>query len=182
MNIFSIKKENKGHRSGFAILYAVLTAAVLAAASVSMYNIALRENILSTLAEESVAAFYAADSVTECVGYWDAVHNAFGDAVSHNIRCEALLVAGNNVPGSADQIIPSWANEPLPTTNTLKFRSGLSASPCTVTEYDAVVDITKGHVGNVGTGKIYSQIHAYGYNTCLSGSSRRLERGIDLSF
>ena len=58
-------------QKGFAILYAVLVASLLLAIGLAIFNLTIKELLLSSSARESQFAFYAADTGDECALYWD---------------------------------------------------------------------------------------------------------------
>src|SRR5581483_9987816 len=60
----------KGNK-GFAMLFAVLVASLLLAIGISIFNLTVKELILSSSGRESQFAFYAADTGAECAIYWD---------------------------------------------------------------------------------------------------------------
>lgn len=71
-------------RAGFAVLFAALVGALALAIGLAVFNITVRELILSSQARESQAAFYSADAGMECGLYWDRQHaglsaSPFGD-------------------------------------------------------------------------------------------------------
>ena len=67
-----IKKTN-----GYALLFAVLVAAVVLGVGVSILNVSRKEILLTSGAEQSQNAFYAADAGYECAEYQDLVNGAF---------------------------------------------------------------------------------------------------------
>src|SRR3989344_8655730 len=58
-------------RCGFTVLYAVLVSSLLLAIGASIYNISLKDIILTGSAGDSQRAIYAADAAVECAFYWD---------------------------------------------------------------------------------------------------------------
>lgn len=64
------------HTKGFTLFYAVLTASLLLAIGIAIFNITFKELILSSGARESANAFYAADTGLECALYWDLRHGS----------------------------------------------------------------------------------------------------------
>jgi hypothetical protein len=59
------------NNKGFTLMLAVLVASLLMSLGLSMFNIAQKEIILSTVGRDSQFAFYAADTGSECALYWD---------------------------------------------------------------------------------------------------------------
>lgn len=71
----NIKKENKG----FVLLYAILTATVVAAIGATFVSIIVRQITLSIIGRESQIAFYAADSTADCFHFYgtDLLYGGF---------------------------------------------------------------------------------------------------------
>lgn len=65
------------HERGFTILLAALVAALVLALGISVFSIAQKQLILSSIGRNSQYAFYAADTGAECGLYWDSRHTAF---------------------------------------------------------------------------------------------------------
>jgi hypothetical protein len=68
---YRLKKVSRNLNRGFALLFAVLITSIMLAVGLAIFNITVKEIILSGEARESSAAFYAADSGVECALYWD---------------------------------------------------------------------------------------------------------------
>ncbi|MBP9771847.1 MAG: LamG domain-containing protein [Candidatus Pacebacteria bacterium] len=79
--------------AGFTLFYAVLTASLLLAIGIAIFNITFKELILSSGARESANAFYAADTGLECALYWDLKHESisspafgfYGDSLANSL-------------------------------------------------------------------------------------------------
>lgn len=56
---------------GMAIIFAVLLITIVFVVSLALFNITLKQIILSLVARDSRLAFYAADSALNCARYWD---------------------------------------------------------------------------------------------------------------
>jgi hypothetical protein len=85
--MMKIVKNNmkSGNRAGYALLFAVLVAAVVLGVGVSILNIARKELLLTSSASQSQYAFYAADSGYECALYQDHYQNFFSTSTAANI-------------------------------------------------------------------------------------------------
>jgi len=59
------------NKKGITLLITILAAGVLLSVSLSIFNIAMKELIISATGRESQVAFYAADSGIECFLFWD---------------------------------------------------------------------------------------------------------------
>lgn len=88
-----MKFETSAQQKGFTLFYAVLTASLLLAIGIAIFNITFKELILSSGARESANAFYAADTGLECALYWDLKHDAlsspafgfYGDSLANSL-------------------------------------------------------------------------------------------------
>lgn len=58
-------------QEGFTILLAALVATLVLALGVSVFSIAQKQVVLSSLGRSSQYAFYTADTAAECALYWD---------------------------------------------------------------------------------------------------------------
>lgn len=65
---------------GFTILLAALIASLVLALGISVFTIAQKQIILSSIGRNSQYAFYAADTAAECALYFDIRHAAFDPA------------------------------------------------------------------------------------------------------
>ena len=59
-------KKNIRNHLGFVILYAVLLVSIILAISLSLFNITLKQLVLSLVARDSQVAFFAADNARNC--------------------------------------------------------------------------------------------------------------------
>lgn len=89
------KIKSVSGRRGITLLIAVLTASLMLSISLSIFNIALKELVISSSGKDSHTAFYAADSGIECALYWD-YRNAFSTTTTSSISCggAAFTVGG----------------------------------------------------------------------------------------
>jgi len=156
--------------AGFALLFAVLATSVLLAVSASIWNIAMREVILSSFGRESQVAFFAADSGLECALYWDFANNAFSTSTGPvNISCggsQVFSVGGGGLASPTSYIgNPSDPSEDL-------LLTASATGPC------VLVSITKEYQVT----RLVTTARAYGYNTCNPLSPTRVERGLLVSY
>src|SRR3990167_3198528 len=81
---------DRTNERGFTLLLAALVSSIVLALGVSIFTIAQKELILSSLGRDSQYAFYAADTAAECALYWDVRHQAFATSApsSFNIECD----------------------------------------------------------------------------------------------
>lgn len=146
---------------GVTLLIAVILAAVALAIGLALLDIAYKQVILASSARQSQSAFYAADSMMECVLYYDQQQNTFGyNASSGSVTCN-----GNN------PVTVTFTNPASPAERTRTFTLQCA-----------------GNTGVLGTATIYKQttgetaIYVEGYNTCDPTNTRRVERGLKATY
>lgn len=165
------------------MLFSVLTASVLLAIGISIFNITVKELALSSSGRESQFAFYAADTGIECALYWD-FRGQFVFATSTSARTPS--------PSNPDCVVTALGQpQPIdisgnvtagPLTATTRFRitipntdaNGNSAPYC------ALVSVTKSSTDGV---IVNTQIDSRGYNTaCDSTDPSRVERALQVTY
>jgi hypothetical protein len=87
-----IKNINNGWR-GFTLLLSLIVVSILTSVGLGVFDIVLREIVLSSFGRESQKAFYAADTGVECVLYHDLRLGKF-DSPTYNISCAEQTVNG----------------------------------------------------------------------------------------
>jgi hypothetical protein len=89
-----MKKNPHPHTSpGFTLLLAALVASLVLSLGVSIFTIARKSILLSTMGRDSQYAFYAADTGAECALYWDLRHNHFpATSPPATITCDGQTV------------------------------------------------------------------------------------------
>lgn len=85
-----LKTQNN---KGFTLLVAVLISGVLLAIGLAIFNITIKELLLSSSGRESQFAFYAADSGAECALYWDQKGGGFSTSTASAISCNGSSIA-----------------------------------------------------------------------------------------
>jgi len=91
--------NNIKNKKGFALLFAVLISGLLITIGVSIFNISIKELMISASIRDSQTAYYALDSATECFFYWDTVSDYFKycNLESCNKETESITCNGNDV-------------------------------------------------------------------------------------
>lgn len=151
--------------SGFTLIISVLISSILLSIGLAMFNISLKESVLTSTGQESQASFFAADSGMECVRYWDrpTIINIFdAELVANSIQC-------GNMAGYSDVTIDGSACAGGVCTHNLTLKVGLLAEEC------AEITIVKDSVTPE------TIVESRGYNTCDTNHPRRTERGIRVS-
>lgn len=177
--IFSSGKTK--NRKGIAALFSVVMAAEIVIVATAVYTIALKEQQLSTLAEDSIRAFIAAESAIECVVFQDVRIGNFGTdtpAVAIPFDCASTWTM-TYTPPTED-----------PTDGIRGIPDGQSR------EYNPVGEVTIGYGGYPngpcadiylfkdvdGVGAVFTTARAVGRNTCDTNVRNRLERGVSMFY
>ncbi len=169
--------------SGFALLFAVLIASIVLALGAEIFNIALKEIILSSAARDSQFAFYASDTGAECALYWDLKGEPGGNPPSVFMRSPSI---GSGVTcNGVDVAARPWSvvtNVPISTTTTFVVDFQAQGRP-----YCAQVIVKK---EETQPGLKKTVIESRGYNTgydaavknCTGANPRKAERGIRVTY
>ena len=59
------------HKKGFVLAFSLLLSSIVLALAFGIFNILLKQIVLTSSAKDSQIAFYAADAGAECALYWD---------------------------------------------------------------------------------------------------------------
>ncbi len=163
MNYKFIKKNNN---KAFVSMIALLLANIFLIIGLSVFNIAMREVILSSGAKESLFAFYAADGGMECALYWDVRENSFStDTPSSPINCSGQDVSVTFIQDcgtDCSRNIFSLAYPP--------DRTGTCVQVEVVKEFDSDTLIKS------------TLIKSFGQNTCDENNERRVERAWKVTY
>jgi len=163
--IKKIKSKNKG----FAILFAVLISSLLLAVGFSVYNISVKELVISNFEAGSRQAMYSAQSGMECALYWGSlplsqIKDSFPQisaGSSKDFTCGQGVMGIKLLDGSA----PSYTK---PNISFLMYLSPAGDSgPC------AQVFVT---LSDISTSSTPKKITSRGYNICNADNTRRVER------
>jgi hypothetical protein len=135
----------------FVSMIALLLSNIFLVIGLSVFNIALREIVLSSGARESLFAFYAADGGMECALYWDIEKNHFSTDVDlGNINC-------------SEQDIPVIFTDCGADCSRNVFSLNYPSGSCVNVEVKKLPgDIT--------------EIKSFGQNTCVVSNKNRVER------
>ena len=155
----------KNSQKGFTLLLAALIASIVLALGASIFTIAQKSVILSSLGRDSQFAFYAADTGSECALFWDLRFGYFAttapvSVVNPDPRCggTTLVASGRSVT--------------YPYTMTFQFEPN---------GFCSIVTVSKAQSGSTVT----TVIHADGYNTNCTikdTAARSLQRSVELHY
>jgi hypothetical protein len=140
-------------------------------------NIAVQQLVISSAGESSQYAFYAADSGMECALYSDLKNgstSSFATSTPGVVTCngQTITTGSQTVPTIPTQ--PSLVGGGGSVSPTSIFWLDFTLSTTTLGKGCAIVRVTKSLSGTT--------VDSRGYNTCDTGSSRRFERGVTISY
>ncbi|MSU55591.1 MAG: hypothetical protein EXS46_03605 [Candidatus Taylorbacteria bacterium] len=150
-------------QKGFALIFSILATSVLLAISSAIWNLAIREVVLSSFGRESQIAFYATDAGVECALYWD-FKGAF--AANVDLGYMSAIYCGSHIP-IFPTIISSDATSAV---TTFSIAEGLCA--------DIKVTKTKPE----GSLSVHTMIESRGHNTCNVSDLTYVERGLRVNY
>ncbi len=151
------------NQRGFTLLLAALIASIVLALGTSIFQLAQKELILSSIGRDSQYAFYAADTGAECALYWDSRHERFPTStpIAVNITCDGQAKT-TTVTESSNGVVSLFRFAP----------NGYC------------VDVSVRKLVNVVTGSLATTIHADGFSTnceAIASSPRALQRSVELT-
>lgn len=190
------------NQKGFTLMVAMLVSTIVIVVGLGVSSIILRQFNLAVLSRESQSAFYAADTLVECILYYDLEAGLFDDAFSlttpMNLTTLQDLVCDQKVGPPAEditmdieQVGPDEVIDPCPATiddgvsrtrknftTTLLLESSKGAY--TPIAYASITKSQSCEVGDLYT--ILTQIDSNGYNSNRPGDDRKIERGLRLTY
>ncbi len=171
MNYLDKNKIELG-KKGFAMLFAVLVSSVLLSIGLSIFNLTIKELLLSSSGRESQFSFYAADTGVECALYWNFQEpNPFatssGSTAPTTINCVGQDISLSPDPGSTDSSASTQFSLNIP---------ALSPTSC------AIIRVSK--TAPDSTGIITTVVDSRGYNTSCSDTTNpnRVERALKVTY
>lgn len=152
----------KNIKSGFTLFLAVVIVGVLLFIVAGIVNLAVRQSFISTAGRDSQIAFYAADSGLECALFWD-IKNPPGGVSAFDISTGSTINCNQDASNPGNQWVVGGSSISV---FNITFLPNL---------WCASVKVTK-NTNNT------TSIESSGYNTCGSGSPRRVERAIRATY
>lgn len=150
--------KNKNLNKGYAILYTVVIISIIMTIAIGLSNSVNKQMILSSVARDSQAAFYQADTAIECALAIQFKHSGYsaGDQFSCGLKSN-----GSDVTLTANQISP----------NIFSITPDISSGAC----FDIYVDESNPTPDN-------RLIKASGYSECNPANPRRVERSFEVRY
>lgn len=160
-------KKNK-YQKGYAILFTIVIVSAISVITAGLSNAAYKQLVLSSLAKDSQAAFYQADTASDCALYADRVISVANPTL---ISSGGDWKCGSNDGSTNLTVVPgsngSFSINP-------KGSNGEALTSC----FRITVDkdsLTK-------SGFIITTVKAYGYNICNKSNIRTVEREIQTTY
>lgn len=197
----------KTYKKGFVLAFSLLISSIVLALAFGIFNILLKQIVLTSSAKDSQIAFYAADAGAECALYWDTHTSrtlvndpiAFDSNGNYNYSYTGIFAIPNTYPDvdlgyPEPRFVIDYLDQGGTTFNCgLVMRDayitlGDDVSARTQFEFNLTSDskvcakvlVEKGL--NVGGSGYDTRIRSRGYNDCNTGSSRRVERAIEVKY
>lgn len=149
-------------QGGFALLFAVIASGILASIAIAIFNLSLREALLSSFGRESQMAFYAADSGAECALYSDIKLGAF--AANRFSTPAGSIACGGEVAS-----VTITAMDDTSATSIASFTFG-----------DLCTDIIVAKSRSAGV--LRTTLESRGHSTCDTASPVRVERALRITY
>lgn len=162
------------NQKGYAILFTLVIVSAVSVITAGLTNTIYKQMILSSITKDSQAAFYQADTASDCALYADSV-----EYKNYLLDPETSIFSKANPAnpwpcGGMDLVItPTDGN--LYKGYDLKLSDETSSDPC------FSINVEKVTTGNGPDMKVIkSTITAKGYNICDKKNSRTVERAIEI--
>ncbi|MBU2109430.1 hypothetical protein KKB71_00505 [Patescibacteria group bacterium] len=155
-------KDRNNSKKGFVVIMVVLLLSVILIVGLGVFDIVLREILISNMGSESQKAFYAADSGAECVQYWQ-INGFFASGAPFAIKCNGRLINGEITSS------PPFVNNPITSPIKINFTNG-SCVEVRLTIEDPSLEFD-------------TLIVARGYNIgCDDSSPKKVQRGVKITY
>jgi len=151
---------------GITLFIAIIVMGTLLLVAMAVVSLSVRQSFISSAARDSQSAFYAADTGLECALFWDVANpagvSAFATSTTFDITCNGQDI--DNVGGS-----------------------GVVEDGFAITEFtfdfppDEFCSIVKVHK-RMDESTPSTKIESFGYNTCDTSNSRRVERAVRATY
>lgn len=190
----TICNKQQQRKRGMVLIVAMIISAIVLLLGINMSNIAMKEIYLTSFSKESQTALFMADSMLECVLYWDVV-NTSGDAtlpagvdsdgkyyfpppLGGGASTQSISCLESSILGSS-QIQSTGGNPSVSTFGILpKAGGGVNEGP-SYKQPCAQVTITK---TDISPTEVQTVVQAQGYNTCDNTNPRRTQRGLEVIY
>jgi len=175
---------------GMTLFIAVVIMGILLFISFAVVNITIKGTLFASSGRDSQYAFYAANAGLECTLYWDSKYitdydadmnpiygSAFATSTASTITCATQTISTDSqtVPTNPPQFSLIGGGGDAKQTSIFYFDMNQGSNPVL---YCAIVTVKKYYTGP----DLITYIKSRGYNTCDTSNSRRVERGIEVTY
>lgn len=145
---------------GFAMLFTILVISIIMSLAIGIANVTFKQGLLSSIAKDSLIAFYAADAGVECGLYYDFTVGIFPEGLSAESAPEMLACGANTLSKVSD----------MSYTNYIVYRENITdaSKPCRNLVFDK-------------TDETISLIQSRGYSVC-NNTPRQVERALEVRY
>jgi hypothetical protein len=145
----------------------------------SIFNISLKELMLSTSGRDSQLAFNAADTGLECALYWDFNYQLFATSTHSGASPSNIFCADQDITANSYWV---WKNPPT-NDNQAETIFGFNIFSDNPNRQDCtIVSVKKVQIPGPPTNPFATTIESRGYNTCDINNLRRVERGLRMTY
>ncbi|MFZ4500458.1 MAG: hypothetical protein ACOYMZ_03085 [Minisyncoccia bacterium] len=145
---------------GFAMLFTILVISIIMSLAIGIANVTFKQGLLSSIAKDSLIAFYAADAGVECGLYYDFTVGIFPEGLVAESAPETLACGANTLSKVSD----------MSYTNYIVYRENITdaSKPCRNLVFDK-------------TDETISLIQSRGYSVC-NNTPRQVERALEVRY
>ena len=157
---------------GYALLFTLIIVSILLAIATGLSDSIFKEGLLSSTSVNSQAAFYQADTASECSLYLveKQLPSLTSNFTNNNLVNNTMFSCGIDANGNPLQLqvtvpnVNEFVLKPLSVANSACFTLDINITPAT------------------STTPLSANIFARGYNTCNNNDLHQVERGIEIQF
>jgi len=161
--------NNKRKNRGYAILFTVVVVGIISMITIGLSNAAYKQMVLSSVAKDSMIAFYQADIASEFALYADS-----GDFLQKAGEVSLPVpYDGSSLDFGTGALSVSPSGDNVTTYNLVLTQDEQNAkSKC----FRATIEKTE------STTSIKTKVTALGYNICNKSNLRTVERSIEVNY
>lgn len=152
------KGNLKTKEGGYAILFAIVVVGIISLITIGLSNAAYKQLMLSSVAKDSMKAFYQSDIASECALYADNEFNMLN--IPAELTCGGHLLSFT--PNAEETIYELNLTNPENISSLKCFR----------------INVTKTILDDY----ITTKITALGYNICNKANLRTVERAVEVNY
>lgn len=178
--------SKKWGQKGMVLMMAMIISSIVLLLGINIANIAAKQIYLTSFGKQSQVALFMADSMVECVLYWDGGNAGTDASGDYYFPPPASTAKSNDTITCLDDTGITSAERSDNSSSPRVFTFGVPSaaggalstggnSPC------AEVIITKTPQLAPLTG-VDTKVQAYGYNTCNTSDPRRVQRGLQMDY